>query len=674
MATALRTYHRPVEDGNGKLETWDQVCDRVISHQRWLWERALAKNEQNWQPKFDEELAELRQLIFDRKAFPAGRTLWLGGTEIAKTRESSQLNCAFTDIYTVFDVVDTLWLLLQGTGLGFRPVVGMLHGFRKSLKSIRVIRSKRTDRGHEHNVETYDAESRIWVIKVGDSAEAWARAAGKLVVGKYPADHLVLDFSEIRPTGYRLKGYGWISSGDEQISEAFVAIAEILSRRADQLLSAIDILDVVNHLGSVLSSRRSAQIAILESDHPEAQAFAAAKHNYWKVGNSHRRQSNNSIVYHQKPSLMEIEEHLHIMLSYGGSEPGMMNFQAAKKRAPWISGFNPCAEILLPRNGFCNLTDINLLAFIGDRPGLERTLHIMGRANYRQTMMELEDGILQEAWHRQNEFLRLCGVGITGIVGRPDLTPYDYKRMANIARHAAYSMAEELDLPLPKNITTVKPSGSVSKIASCEEWGEVPEGIHKPLGRYIFNFITFSRHDPLVAVLQEANYRVIDPKPEEPQSVLIVFPVRYDNVPFDKITITRKHTDPETKEITNIEETIEVNLDSAVSQLERYRMIMENWCDQNASITVSYDPEEIPAIAKWLDRYWDTYVGVSFLLRTDPTKTPEDLGYPYLPQEVVSESEWVRYAEQLKPVDWNQVIFHELVEEDNCSTGACPIR
>jgi ribonucleoside-triphosphate reductase len=673
MATALRTYHRPVENGSGKLETWEQVCDRVISHQRWLWGRALKVNEAEIQPEHEKELEELKQLLLGRKATLAGRTLWLGGTEISRTRESSQLNCSFSEVATIYDVVDVLWLLLQGTGVGFRPVVGMLNGFRKPLRDVQIVRSTRTDKGEPDNVEHFDRETATWTIKIGDSAEAWAKAAGKLVAGKYPADILVLDFSEIRPTGYRLKGYGWISAGDEQISTAFTAIAHILSKRADQLLTAIDILDVVNHLGTILSSRRSAQIALLDNDHPESAAFAAAKHNYHKMGNVHRRQSNNSIVFHQKPTLPEIEEYLRLMVSYGGSEPGMVNAETAKKRAPWWSGQNPCSEILLGNKSFCCLVEINLLAFINDKPGLERALYLIGRANYRQTMMELEDGILQEAWHRQNQFLRLCGVGLTGIAARPDLTAYDYRRFANIARHATYSMAEELGLPLPKNTTTVKPSGSVSKLMSTKEWGEVPEGIHKPLGRFIFNSINFSRHDPLVAVLEDAGYRTM-PNPDEPESVLITFPIRYDNVPFDLKTIVRKHKDPKTGDIVEVEEIIEVNLDSAVSQLERYRMIMENWCDQNVSITISYDPDEIPAIAKWLDRWWNSYVAVSFLLRTDPTKTPEDLGFPYLPQVVVTEAEWADYVGTLKPVDWNQIIFHDLVEDESCPTGACPIR
>ena len=106
----------------------------------------------------------------------------------------------------------------------------------------------------------------MWTIAVGDSATAWAKAIGKLVAGKYPARKLVLDFSEIRPSGKRLKGYGWISSGDEQIAKAFKAIAQILSDRADQLLTRMDILDIVNWLGTILSSRRSAQIALFGAE------------------------------------------------------------------------------------------------------------------------------------------------------------------------------------------------------------------------------------------------------------------------------------------------------------------------------------------------------------------------------------------------------------------------
>lgn len=580
-------------------------------------------------------------------------------------------NCSFVEVATIYDVVDALWLLLQGCGVGFKPVVGQLNGFRKPLRDVEVVRSTRTEKGDPNNWEHFDKATKTWTIRVGDSAEAWARAAGKLVAGKYPADRLVLDFSEIRPAGYRLRGYGWISSGDRQIHRAFTAIARILSRRADQLLSAIDILDICNHLGTILSSRRSAQIALLEAEDPEAEAFAAAKRDYWKNGNDHRRQSNNSIVYESRPAREVIEAQLRSMYEAGGSEPGIVNAETAKKRAPWFRGMNPCAEILLGNKSFCNLVEINLLAFRENRPELIRALHVMARANYRQTLVDLRDGVLQEAWHTSNDFLHLCGVGLTGIAACPSLGEYDYRYFANVAKSAAVQMAQELDQPLPKNVTTVKPSGTASKVMSTLEWGEVPEGIHRPMGKYIFNWITYSADDPIVRVLRDANYEVRE-KPNEPESVIVKFPVCYEGIPFERKRVRRKHLDPQTNSVVETEEEVEVNTESAVDQLNRYRVLLRHWCDHNASVTVYYDPDEIPAIAAWLHTHWDDYVAVSFLLRSDPTKTAEDLGHPYLPQEVVTESDWAAYTATLGDVDWSSVVYREPVPED-CATGACPI-
>lgn len=663
IATALRTYHRPVKDNDSLLESWDQVIERVVSHQRWLWERSLGRS---LNEREDDELEEMRQLVLNRSISVGGRTLWLGGTELSRTRESSMFNCSYTHVETVYDVVDVLWLLLQGCGVGFRPITGTLNGFRRPLQEIKVIRSNRTEKGGvQHNVETYDPETQQWTIKIGDSAIAWAKAIGKLVAGKFPAKSLLLDFSEIRAAGTRLKGYGWISSGDEQISKAFQAIAKILSNRADQLLTRMDILDIVNWLGTILSSRRSAQIALFEYGQPEWEDFSVAKKEWWIKGNAHRQQSNNSLLFRTKPRKQELEQLFQMMLESGGSEPGFINAAEAERRAPWFKGCNPCVEILLGNKSFCNLTEVNVLAFKGDKIGLERALYIAGRMNYRQTMVNLRDEILQEAWHLNNQFLHLCGVGLTGIRARPDLTAYDYKRMRNITVSAAYSMANELNAPLPKNVTCVKPSGTLSKIMGTEEWGEVPEGVHLPLGKYIFNNITYSKHDPLVNRFRVAGYTVVD-KPFEPESVLVKFPVKYENIPFTRTTVTRKNGKVED---------VEVNTESAIDQLEWYRLLQETWCEQNVSNTVSYDPSEVPAIIDWLLKHWDTYVGVSFLFRNDPTKNAEDLGYAYLPQEVTTKEQYDAYVLRLKQIDYHGIEMRDdpLVDAA-CATGACPVR
>jgi ribonucleoside-triphosphate reductase len=304
---------------------------------------------------------------------------------------------------------------------------------------------------------------------------------------------------------------------------------------------------------------------------------------------------------------------------------------------------------LLGNKSFCNLTETDIGKFKGDTAGLHEAIRLAARANYRQTCVSLKDGILQESWHLNNYFLRLCGVGLTGIAKRPDLGGYDYEYLKRTATSAAIGMANELGLPAPKNITCVKPSGTLSKIM------DTTEGIHKPLGKYIFNNVQFSKYDPVVDKLREANYTVIN-HPTDDSGVLVTFPVAWDDVPFHK------------------ENGKEVNLDTAIEQLEKYKLIQNSWTQQNTSVTISYDLTEVEGIIEWLLNNWDIYVGVSFIYRTDPTKTAKDLGYLYLPQEVVDEATYRAYVSVLGSVDLDSVnSFDEIVGND-CLTGACPIK
>ena len=197
-----------------------------------------------------------------------------------------------------------------------------------------------------------------------------------------------------------------------------------------------------------------------------------------------------------------------------------------------------------------------------------------------------------------------------------------------------------------------------------EEWGEVPEGIHMPLGKYVFNNITYSKHDPLVGKFRAAGYHVIE-KPYEPESVLVKFPVKYENIPFERKSVTRKSG--------KVEE-VEVNADSATNQLEWYRLLQETWCEQNVSNTISYDPSEVPEIIDWFMENWDSYVGVSFIFRNDPAKNAEDLGYAYLPQEVVTKEDFEEYSGSLKEIDYSGIEIRDDELEEACLTGACPVR
>lgn len=692
-----RTYNRPLNAEGTKFETWSQTVDRVIQHQRFLWERALTSKVLEEMPLHDitpdlmewvtlgeqelAELEELRQLLLNRKIAVAGRTLWLGGTDIAKRREASMFNCSFTNVETVYDAVDVFWLLLQGCGVGFRPVSGTLTGFRNYIPQLEIVRSNNSsEKGRETNEETWDPVTKTWTISVGDSAEAWAKSIGKLLAGKYPAKKLILDFSQIRKPGIRLKNYGWLSQGDVGISKAYKEVYNILNAKADSLLSEIDVLDIINLLGTVLSTRRSAQIAVMDDYSPAIYEFAEAKIGIWENGKSHRSQSNNSIIFWKKPEKKDLRKWFDKINKGGNGEPGLINGQQMRARAPWAHGMNPCAEILLPNKGFCNLVSIDLLKFVNNTLGLHRAAYIVARANYRQTVVDFRDGILQEAWHLNNEHLHLCGVSLMGVAGRNDMHGYEYRRLERTATAAAYSMAEELGLPKPKNVTALKPEGTQSKCYDSLE------GMHKPLGKYILNNVAFSKYDPLVEKLRAANYNVFN-HPYDDSATLVTFPVKNEGVEFD------------------IVDGKEVNLDTAIAQLEVYKMLMDNYCQQNVSCTISYSVDETDDIVEWLYSNWDSYVAVSFLFRNDPSKTAADLGYPYLPQEVTTREIYEQYVAKLSPVSIeddgaafekvvsdleNQEIietqssekssgnddsdnYFELSDAD-CATGACPIR
>ena len=649
-AVYRRTYSRP--KGDGTHETFAETIDRVIGHQRWLWERAKGRGLSKTQ---EAELEALRALMLQRKVLSSGRTMWLGGTEIAKTRELSQFACSGSVVKTVYDVVDNAWLLLNGCGIGVKPEMGVLNGFAKPIHDIQVIRSPRKvedgPSGEDHNTETWEPETRTWTIRIGDSGEAWAKAIGKLIAGKHPADVLVLDFTPIRAEGSLLSRYGWRSSGDTVISAELPKIADLMNRRAGQLLSKLDIADLMNHLGVIQTGRRGAEILLMDEGDPEIADFIRFKKGCYSDSTKfQRQQSNNSIVFWKRPERKRLEDIFAAIIASGGNEPGFTNGAAARLRAPWFATFNPCVEIILGDKSFCNLIEIDVAKF-NDLGELCEALRVAGRANYRQTVVNLDDGVLQRSWHELNQFLHLCGVSITGVARRPDLTAHDLKMMRTAATLGAWSMADELNLPRPKNVTCVKPSGTLGKVM------DTTEGAHKPLGQYVFNSIVYNRTDPLVDTLREAGYEV-RPHPTAETQVLIKFPVESRGVKFEDFRGTP------------------VNLEPAVDQLERYRLLMTSWCDQNCSLTVSYDPAEVPAIIDWLLEHWDDYVGVSWAYRTDPTKTAADFGAAYLPQAVVDKATFDSYVAGLSSFTVKEsggaVDASEL--EADCESGFCPVR
>jgi adenosylcobalamin-dependent ribonucleoside-triphosphate reductase len=222
-------------------------------------------------------------------------------------------------------------------------------------------------------------------------------------------------------------------------------------------------------------------------------------------------------------------------------------------------------------------------------------------------------------------------------------------------------MADELGSNRPALVTQVQPAGTSSKVLG-EIGDEVQEGAHVSPSRFFLNNVNFSRHDPLVEKARAAGYKITDHPSQEP-SVLVAIPVAFPaSVAYRKVELPNG-------------EVGEVSFETAVDQLERYKRLMTHYVQHNCSITIYFEEKEIAAIVDWLYHNWDNYIGVSFLPRPDPTKTAQELGFDYLPQEPISEEHFLAYSASLAEIDLSDDKEQDgLAELTTCSTGACPIK
>jgi adenosylcobalamin-dependent ribonucleoside-triphosphate reductase len=645
-----RSYCRPLDmDDPVEFESRDEMIERAIDQQVWLWERA-----QGSKLKWDQrnEINELRWAYMEGLAAPAGRVLWLGGTEKIKEVEIASFNCTAKKTRTVHDFVDQFWVLLNGCGAGGYMETGTLHGFANRIDAVEVITSKRgpRDKGRPDNHERYDDREGIWTIRVGDSAQAWAKAFGKLIVGyRRGCKKLVLDFSEVRGAGGRLKGYGWICHGPAPLEKVFRRVIDIRNGAIGRPLSRDEMHDLFNLIATVLSTRRAAEITMCDLDDPDVVGFARFKEvdledSLW----SHRTQSNNTILARRRPTEVEFDWVFDRLFRGGKGEPALRNMVEVRKRSAYSSLTNACGEInLSAEGGVCNLVENHLgHEKMRDMTLLRRVLWLNARANYRQTCVDFRDGVLQSSWHEVNQHLRLCGTGVFAVAEVDHLlSDDDLISMRGAARAGADSMADELGLPRSAAVTTIKPGGTIPK---C--WGGT-SGISNEVAPFVFFNVNFTNHDPLLPRLIEAGYSS-RPNPYDPdQATLVALPKASPAKACEKLT--------------------------AVQQLNRYLRWNRLYVEHNTSSTVVYDPGEEQSIRDWVRDNWDHgYISAAFL----PRKAPN---YLYLPQEPVDEETFRSYTARLKPFNVDADRGGYLYNEDEmdglgiisgCATGACPAR
>lgn len=667
----LRTYSRYLEEKK-RRETWFETVLRTTEYNIALGIEHKKKMGKNI--NIDEERQEAEQLfdhLFNLRTFTSGRTLYMGGTEVVKNYPLSNYNCAFTDIGKFSDLVDVFYLLMVGSGVGIRitkELTDKLPRVRKVTLESRYDGSVRPNTSKEAMEDTRcildKKDNSIAVILVGDSKEGWCDALDSffklLSFEEYrDVERIIIDYSYVRPEGERLKKFGGRASGHKSIKRMFEKINRVINNRQNGILQTIDVLDIATIISENVVSggvRRSAMMVICDEDDNEV---IEAKRNIYKVVNgewiadeeiAHRRMSNNSILYHHRPSLDRIKEIIDSIKING--EPGFINGAEALRRKPSFKGCNPCGEILLQSKQCCNLTTNNLMGFVKgqvlDEEGLIETLKLSVRVAIRMTLVNVE---LPE-WNKVMQEDRIVGVSLTGMMDMVNKTGMSDEDLAALllrlreeVRREGNRYCKELTIQPPKLMTTIKPEGSLSTLP-C-----VSSGIHFAHSNYYIRRIRISVTDPLYKMIEtQGSYPIYNENgqsDEECSVKVIEFPVKA----------------PEGRTKYDV---------GAIEQLELYKMSMKNWSDHNSSITVHVREHEWEDVTQWLYDNFDYVVGITFLPLMEET-------YPLLPYECTTKEDYEERIRRIKPIDYELLARydddnqHDIIDQE-CENGACPVR
>ncbi|MBQ3423024.1 MAG: ribonucleoside-triphosphate reductase, adenosylcobalamin-dependent, partial [Romboutsia sp.] len=598
----LRTYSRWIESEKRREYWWETVA-RAVDYNCSLVKGVTKK-----------EAEKLYDNIFNLRQFLSGRTLYTGGTEASKLYPTSNFNCAFTIIDDFSKYGEIFYLLMVGAGVGFRLLkedVDKLPIIRTNIQLVHDT-SNPVSKNKRQDITSLIATGNTLEIIVGDSKEGWMDALDIFIEVFYShkyrkIENIIMNYNNVRPAGERLKTFGGTSSGYKSMQTMISKIYSIFVNTGKtnseyKKLKTIEAMDIANIVAENVVSggvRRSALICLFDADDEDilkckSELYIKNENDEWILNKdiSHRQMSNNSIYYKERPSDEQIKWQIQQM-RYSG-EPAFINGEAISKRRPNGQGCNPCGEILLDNDGLCNLTTINLMAFVDKNGNINKeelfeAQRLSARAGYRMANIDLE----LHKWNRIQKRDKLIGCSFTGFQDFVNITKLNSKEQENllyelkcIAKQAANEYATELGENKPLLVTTIKPEGTLSCVA-----GGVSSGIHYSHAPYYIRRIRISKNDALLKACEELGYKV------------------FYEVGEDENNYTRKVVEfplkaPEGKTKYDI---------SALEQLELYKKTMKYYTEHNTSITVSVRENEWGDVEKWMIDNCDDVIGISFL-------------------------------------------------------------
>ena len=622
----LSRYSRWMPE-EGRRETWTETVGRYYD----FFEDHL---KQNYSFDINGTRAELEEATLNLEVMPSMRSIMTAGPALARDNIAGY-NCSYVavDRMTAFDEI--LYILMNGTGVGFSVE-------RQHVQNLPVV----ADEFHPSDT----------TIIVADSRTGWAKSLKELIANLYAGMVPSWDVTKVRAAGAVLKTFGGRSSGPEPLVDLFNFTVALFKKAAGRKLSSIECHDLVCKIAEIVVVGGVRRSALISLSNLSDDRMRSAKAGEWWNTEPQRALSNNSACYTEKPDVGVFMDEWKSLYDSKSGERGIFNRESAKKQverfgrrdSAYDFGTNPCSEIILRNNEFCNLTEVVIRPTDSenDLARKVRLASILG--TWQSTLTNFK--YISKQWKKNCEEERLLGVSLTGIMdstltnGKDANLEERLERLRDVAVETNKQTAELLGINQSAAVTCVKPSGTVSQLVDSAS------GIHARHNPYYIRTVRADKKDPLAKAMVEAGFPVEDDVMKPEHTYVFSFPMKANP---EAVFRTDK---------------------TAVEQLELWLKYQKHWCEHKPSVTISVKEHEWVEVGAWVYKNWDWMSGVSFLPFSDHT-------YRQAPYQDCTEGEYEEFKKKMPTdVNWKELLanyeFSDMTEgaqELACVAGGCEI-
>ena len=599
-------------DTENRRETWEETVTRYIN----FWKEREQLNE--------EEAKEVYDAIHAMEVMPSMRCMMTAG-EALKRDNVAGFNCSYLHIDHPRAFDELMYVLMCGTGVGF----SVERNFIAKLPEV---------------AESFHETSST--IVVSDSKLGWSSAFRELIAMLYAGKLPQWDMSRVRLKGARLKTFGGRASGPEPLIDLFKFCVGIFTKSAGRKLTSIECHDVCCKIADIVVVGGVRRSALISLSNLSDQRMSKAKSGDWWRNEGQRRLANNSVSYTEKPDFEAFLTEMKNLYESKAGERGIFSRVAAQKiagrngrrDAEQDFGTNPCSEIILRSNEFCNLSEV-VVRTEDSLDTLKRKVRLATIIGTLQSSLT-DFRYLRVRWKRNTEEEALLGVSLTGIMDHPILSGASHNEecvlehwlteMKDVAIETNKEWAEKLGVNQSVAITCVKPSGTVSQLVDSAS------GIHPRFSKHYVRRVRSDKKDPLAVYMEHAGFPV-EQDAMSPSTVIFSFPIK---APESSTCV---------KEV------------GAMQQLALWKAYQNNWCEHKPSITVYYTDSEYLQVCQWIWDNFDICSGISLLPVSDHV-------YQQAPYEDISAEKYEELVAAMpQNVDWEKL---SQFEKEDTTTGS----